>query len=697
MHLSMRLKLLLLTAFTYATALHAQGLDTLHLRTIFYQPYLAGVRPEFSTFSANQKTLYFNWNDSAYAKKSLYETDLRGNKVSKAPANVIVSGNISPDHKTIAYARDHAIWLSDINGHDRRKIFSDSGSVQDPVWSHNNNRLAFIVNGNVWLFDRSVPSFKQITKRHGKEPGFNIVGWADHDHVLVIEQENSRRWHTYYFPQYLHKYVQPGRTRRGIENTTISRLDLANDSLTTLVHCRCWIRNQDMSYDGHYFAVDQFDTTMKHRIITVFNLQQDTSYVVFRDSTRGWMVWETTEMKFAPGSERLMFTSERTGWNHIYTVRPDGSGLKQWTHGSYEIPWVAWKDDQTFVYASTQIDPGERHLYELSLKNGKVRSLTPETAFRENFHISRNRRYVVYSKTYWNQPEDLYLLDLKNPKREIQLTHSVPKRFYKVGWQRPVYDRFISRDGHTKISMSYLKPENMVPGKKYPVIVFVHGAGSLQNVYKGWSNDYYREYMFNQLLTREGYTVMQVDYHHSTGYGRAFREKVEGWLGHYETQDIIDGIRELAKKGFADTTRVGVYGGSYGGFMALYTVSVAPQMFKAAAALRAVTNWRNYYYTNPWYTLPRLGTPEKNPENYERSSPLSYADSLKRPVLILHGLRDNNVGYQDAAQYIHALIKSGNHNFWFMMYPGERHSFTKDYDWFDEYSRIERFFNRELK
>ena len=130
--------------------------------------------------------------------------------------------------------------------------------------------------------------------------------------------------------------------------------------------------------------------------------------------------------------------------------------------------------------------------------------------------------------------------------------------------------------------------------------------------------------------------------------------------------------------------------------MALYTVSVSPEHFDAAAALRSVTNWENYYYTNPWYTYPRLGTPQADSVNYARSSPITYVDSLTKPVLILHGLIDNNVGFQDAAQYIEKLIQTGNTDFDMMMYPSERHSFRDPDSWFDEYRRIFEFFQEEL-
>jgi len=362
------------------------------------------------------------------------------------------------------------------------------------------------------------------------------------------------------------------------------------------------------------------------------------------------------------------------------------------------VSWAEWLNDDTIVYASTEVGPGERHIYRMNIKRNETEKLTTETGYRQNFELSDDKTHLVYQYSYFNEPFELYSLNLNSDSEEKRLTHTIPDRFNKIKWQKEDYVRFTARDGETKLSMSVLEPTSKTANSDNPVVVFVHGAGSLQNVYKGWSNNYYREYMFHQYLTGQGYYVIEVDYRHSTGYGREFREDVTNWMGKYETRDIIDGIDYLAEHyPQADTSRVGIYGGSYGGFMALYATSVAPSYFDAAAALRAVTNWENYYYTNPWYTQPRLGTPEADSAHYARSSPITFVEQLEDPVLILHGLTDNNVGFQDAAQYIEKLIQTGEKEFDMMMYPTERHSFEDPDAWFDEYSRIFDFFNEHLK
>lgn len=670
------------------------GLDTLSLKSIFYEPLLAGNRPDFVRFSPDLKHVYYQANDSSMTEEELFRVNLKGRGMEKAPESFDRGYSVSPDGKKLVYTDQSDIWLAELNFENKRKLVKSDKREYNPTWGPESKRVAYVQDGDIWIMNLDNAMLTQVTDKKEEEPGYTIIDWAGTDKLVLFQWDRSD-YEEYYFPEYVQEYVQTGVTRRGIAKQIVSVAYLDSGKVEMMYEGKDYL-STGISSNGRYLAVDRIDAPMKHREINVFDLLEPKSTKVFEDSTDGWIYG--TDMEFAPSGNLLMFQSEKDGWNHIYTVHPDGSGMKQHTTGEYDIPWVEWTDGASMVFASSEVDPGERHLYTLNVNSGAIKKLTSETGYRQSFDLSRNNRYVVYEYTYFNEPFELYLLDLKNPGKEIRLTHTIPDRFTSINWQKEDYIRFTGRDGETKISMSVLEPLDKKPGEKYPVITFVHGAGSLQNVYKGWSNSYYREYMFHQFLTTKGYYVIEVDYRHSTGYGREFREDVTNWMGKYETHDIVDGIKYLAANyPQADTGRVGVYGGSYGGFMALYATSVAPQYFDAAAALRAVTNWENYYHTNPWYTLPRLGTPEADSAHYARSSPITYVDELEQPVLILHGLIDNNVGFQDAAQYIDELIQAGDKEFDMMMYPSERHSFEDPDAWYDEYSRIYEFFNEELK
>lgn len=667
--------------------------EELSLKEIFHEPYIPGYRPNFSHFSPDGKTIYFWWTDSISANTTLYQVGLSGKNFKKAPDDPIRNFDLSPREDKIIYSKNGKLMIADASFENEQLIVDFKDREYSITWKPDGSAFAYMADGDVWIVGIDKPYIKQVVKRKDDEPGYSIAGWAGEKH-LVLRQMDMANYKEYYFPEYVGHYVETGSTRRGIPITIISVVDIESGKKTELSN-REGYTSTDISATGRYLALDWQDGRQKKREIIVYDLQTNNSVVVFRDETKGWLYG--TNMAFAPVGKKLMFQSEKTGWNHIYTINPDGTGQKQHTFGDYDIPWAEWIDNNTMVIATSEKDPGEIHLAKLDLSSNLYTKLTVDEGHRRNFVLSRDRRYVVYAKTYFNEPAELYMTDIAIPKKETRLTHTIPENFYEYHWQKEDYVRFTGRDGKTKLSISVLKPAKRNP-EGNPVVVFVHGAGSLQNVFKGWSFNYWREYMFNQFLTQQGYYVIEVDYRHSTGYGRKFREDVTNWMGKYETEDIEDGLAFLADNyDKADTSRVGIYGGSYGGFMALYAVSVSPEQFDAAAALRAVTNWENYFHTNPWYTYPRLGSPYEDSLNYKRSSPLSYADSLTKPVLILHGLIDNNVGFQDAAQYIERLIQSCNEDFDMMMYPSERHSFRDEDSWYDEYRRIYTFFEEELK
>lgn len=687
-------KTLFLILFIPTLSLGQTNVDTLSLETIFYEPLLAGNRPDLTSFSPDLKHIYYQANDSALSKEKSFQRPVTGGERDSVPDKVESNFRVAPDRQKLLYIDQGDIWIANLDFTNKQQLIDSKTKEYGAKWSPDSKRIAFVQEDNVWVININTTKLTQITEKEEDEPGFNIDSWAGND-KLILSQHDTSDYEEYYFPEYAGKYVKPGSTRRGIARQLISVASLDNKKVKQLFTNKGYV-DTDVSADGNYFAADITGAPMKEREIKVFDLSSNEPTTVFKDSTDGWLF--NTEISFAPSGNKLMIMSEKDGWNHIYTVNPDGSNLQQHTRGEFEVPWSEWLNGESIIYASTEVDPGERHIYHKNISKNNTEKLTSETGYRQNFELSDDKKHLVYQYTHFNEPHELYALNLQDETGEKRLTKTIPERFNKIDWQKEDYIRFTARDGETKLSMSVLEPINKTEDAQHPVAVFVHGAGSLQNVYKGWSNNYYREYMFHQYLTAKGYYVIEIDYRHSTGYGREFREDVTDWMGKYETRDIIDGIDYLAEHyPQADTSNVGIYGGSYGGFMALYATSVAPDYFDAAAALRAVTNWENYYHTNPWYTQPRLGTPKADSANYARSSPITYVDELEDPVLILHGLTDDNVGFQDAAQYIEELIQTGDKKFDMMMYPTERHSFEDPDAWYDEYQRIFEFFNKNLK
>jgi dipeptidyl aminopeptidase/acylaminoacyl peptidase len=252
-----------------------------------------------------------------------------------------------------------------------------------------------------------------------------------------------------------------------------------------------------------------------------------------------------------------------------------------------------------------------------------------------------------------------------------------------------------ARDGGMVYARLYT-PE-MVGAKrdpKHPAVVFVHGAGYLQFATKSWSANYYREHFFHHLLASRGYVVICPDYRASAGYGRDWRTGIYQHMGGKDLDDVVDAAKFLVATEKVNPKRIGVYGGSYGGFITLMAMFTTPDVFAAGAALRPVTDWAHY---NHGYTAPILGLPQTNIEAYRRSSPIYFAGGLKGQLLICHGMVDSNVFFQDSVRLVQRLIELRKENWSIAPYPVENHSFTEETSWADEYKRILQLFETNLR
>ena len=277
-----------------------------------------------------------------------------------------------------------------------------------------------------------------------------------------------------------------------------------------------------------------------------------------------------------------------------------------------------------------------------------------------------------------------------NGKSEKITNKARSAEFNSYQWKDPQVIQFPARDGAMVYARVY-QPAKPHPNK--PAVLFVHGAGYLQNAHKWWSS-YFREYMFNNLLADQGYYVMDIDYRGSAGYGRDWRTGIYRHMGGKDLTDHVDAVNYLVKTYGVNPAHVGLYGGSYGGFISLMGMFNEPNVFAAGAALRPVTDWANY---NHGYTSNILNEPFTDSLAYRRSSPFYFAEGLKGHLLICHGMVDVNVHYQDAVKLAQRLIELGKDNWELASYPMEDHGFVEPSSWTDEYKRIYKLFEAVLK
>jgi len=398
-------------------------------------------------------------------------------------------------------------------------------------------------------------------------------------------------------------------------------------------------------------------------------------------NTLGWM----------KDDRAVYFQSERTGYSHLYAVPFEGGDPRALTSGPWEVTSaILSRDKSRFFLVTSEADPGEHNMYEMSASGGPRTRLTSLPGGHSSVPSPDDQWFAdIYS--YTNKPPELYVQESRSGATAKKLTSSPAPDFWEYPWLDTPIVQIKARDG-AMLRARLFKPANFQRGG--PAVIFVHGAGYLQNVHRAWTSSYAHEFLFHHLLRERGYIVIDIDYRGSAGYGRDWRTAIYRHMGGQDLDDNVDAARWLVSEQGVDPKRIGIYGGSYGGFITLMAMFTQPDVFAAGAALRPVTDWANY---NNGYTSNILNVPQNDPEAYKQSSPIQFSQGLKGALLICHGMVDTNVTFQDTVELVQRLIELRKTNWELAVYPVENHGFIQPSSWADEYKRIFDLFEKNLR
>lgn len=473
----------------------------------------------------------------------------------------------------------------------------------------------------------------------------------------------------------------------GAERTATEAAIAAPELRTVTVEQLQWNRS------GSQLAAQLIANDYKDRWLVTVAAGANKAEVQERLSDDAWISWKHNEFGWLADDKTLWFLSEASGYSHLYTKALDERRPRQLTRGEFVVREPAFDRDNRFAYVvSNRNHPGNWQVYRLPVAGGELQQISKLDGV-SNFRLSPRGDQLLLSHSQRDRHADLYLAPADGSAPVRQLTDSVSEPFKAIPWVVPeiveVPSSHVARPIYSKL---YLPPDYQ-PGGNYPAVMFVHGAGYTQNAHLGWPY-YFREFMFHTVLANAGYVVLDMDYRASEGYGRDWRTSIYRNMGHPELEDYLDGIDYLAEQWQVDRERVGIYGGSYGGFMTFMALFRAPQAFAAGAALRPVVDWMHY---NDEYTARILNTPEVDPEAYQRSSPINHAAGLERPLLIAAGMQDDNVFFQDSVLMVQKLIELKKEDFEIAIYPLDGHGFIHAESWLDEYRRIFKLMEQNLK
>lgn len=430
----------------------------------------------------------------------------------------------------------------------------------------------------------------------------------------------------------------------------------------------------------------------KDRWIATVDFRKNSLVSQHRLHDDAWINYKFNSFGWLNHSETLYFLSEQSGYAHLYkkTLNSKEQAL---TFGRYEVDDLTLTRDDQYLYFRANIKhPGIYEVYRVSLQSGEIEALT-DMGGNNLYVLSPDEQKLLINHSTVTMPPELYVQEARVGAKPTQFTDTVSDAFKSMPWSAPQIVAVPSSHSQQPIYAKLYLPEDYQQGEKRKAVIFNHGAGYLQNAHLGWSG-YFREFMFHSMLVQQGYVVMDMDYRASQGYGRDWRTAIYRQMGTPEIQDLRDGVNYMVANANVDADKICTYGGSYGGFMTFMALFTAPDLFQCGAALRPVTDWA--YYNVP-YTSNILNTPDVDPIAYQRSSPIYFAEGLQKPLLINAPMVDNNVFFVDVVRLVQRLIELEKQDFETAIYPVESHGFRQPSSWLDEYRRIYKLFEDNLK
>jgi dipeptidyl aminopeptidase/acylaminoacyl peptidase len=666
--------------------------------------------------------------------------------------------NYSRDRRRFVYLHQGDVFLAEA-GAPTRRITNTDAEESRAHFSHDDRYVLFESGQNLFGWDAETGELRQFTRfRTGKDPErqpetdfqkflekqqaelFATVRDQEQEHEqrkkdlaagsgrpmeihwLTADQKVSDmvlsadgRWVTFLLEEKAAKagevvyqrpvtksgFTEPATTRAKVGDPTASeKLGILSAAEGTVRWLDTESYKKPVRFEGPWWSPDGKQAVLKllsHDFkdlwIARLDCESGQTTTLFHDHDEAWIpIYPPTPVRWMPDSRTLYFTSERDGYRHLYTVDLEGT-VRQRTQGRFDLwmqgphPYLS-RDGRHWYFHANIEDPAEQHLYRLAVEGGEPVRLTP----RGGVHLaalSPDETRVALLRSTAEAPDEVYLLQNAPGAEPQRISHSTTPEFAAIHWVAPEFVRFPDADG-VLIPARLYKPREPHPLR--PALLQIHGSGYIQIVRRKTDIDYLHTYQ--QYLIAQGYTILEMDYRGSAGYGRDFRTAIHRHMGGKDLESAIAGADYLVREQGIDRRRIGIFGRSYGGFMTLMALLTKPGTFAAGVAMAPVTDWAHY---NHGYTGRILNLPQADEESFRKSSPIYFAENLRDPLLMFHGMVDSNVLYQDSVRLAQRFVELKKTGWDFVSYPVENHVWDREDTKLDCLRRITAFFDAHLK
>ncbi|NIR51391.1 S9 family peptidase, partial [candidate division KSB1 bacterium] len=397
--------------------------------------------------------------------------------------------------------------------------------------------------------------------------------------------------------------------------------------------------------------------------ILVGDITTGETKVIFTETDERWLEIEDGDWHFLKKQPRFIWTSERDGYNHIYLYDSNGELVRQITKGNWVVRRVvAVEEEKERIYfTATKKSPLENHLYRIGFDGTGLTRISQSPGWHSIEFSPTHETYIDHFSAA-DTPTKVGLFTSEGERIDILVENKLGLKDYE--FSPPEFFSFETTDG-ISLNAWMIKPADFDQTQKYPVLMYVYGGPGSQTVRNSWG----RGGLWYQLLAQKGYIVTSVDNRGTGGRGAEFKKMTYKNLGHWEVHDQIEAAEYFGSLSYIDKERIGIFGWSYGGYMASFCLFKGNDVFKMAISGAPVTHWRFY---DTIYTERYMQTPQLNPKGYEGSAPLNYTKNLQGKLLLIHGTADDNVHFQNSVKLVEELVKH-NKQFQTMYYPGEYH------------------------
>ncbi len=602
-------------------------------------------------FSADESKILLTTDVEAIYRHSTRENVWIYDIPTKSVKNISENGKqryttFSPDGKKVAFVRNNNLYMYDLESGKETEITSDGAFNK-------------IINGATdWVYEEEFA----FDKAFQWSPDNKKIAYYKFDESAVKEFNLIMYQNDLYPTDYRFKYPKAGEDNSKVEiymynleqNTRVK----ANFPETEYVPRIKWV-------NANSLAIQTLNRLQNDLQIHFVNASANTSKMVYQEKSKTY-VEVVDSWVFMNRTKTMIITSEKDGYNHLYSIPYSGEAPKQLTSGSWDITefYGVTTSGKSLFFQSAEVSPTQRHIYQLNMKSLKAAKLSTNKGWN-NAAFASGMNYYINTHSDANSP--YYISIHKNSGNELKMLVDNSKL------KSTLKDFAISDKKFIEIPTSHgqnlngwmITPKDFDKSKKYPVLITIYGGPGSQTVKDAWDGNM----MWHHLLAQKGYIVMSVDNRGTGARGAEFKKCTYEQLGKLEVEDYIETAKHLSEMPFVDGGRIGIWGWSYGGYMSTLAISKGAQYFKAAIAVAPVTTWR--YYDNI-YTERYMGKPQDNAEGYDNNSPINFVEKITGNYLLVHGTADDNVHFQNTAELVSALVKA-DIQYDFYLYTDKNH------------------------